>query len=91
MTLRVGIIGGGIRGQLFAETLQTRDDVTVAGMADPAQERLGWAEGIAKFPDHDTLLAGADLDAVIVATPDFAHFDPVAAAARRGLPILVEK
>lgn len=91
MTLEVGIVGGGIRGRLFAEALANRDDTRIAGVADPVAGKLEWAGAIPKFSDHDDLLADAQVDALIVATPDFAHVPAVRTAARRGIPMLIEK
>ena len=93
--MRVGIVGCGIRGQLFASALEVVAGVTVVGMADPsqparaaAQERLG--EGIAFESDYAALYR-SEIDAAVIATPDFAHLAPAVAAAERGLHLLIEK
>lgn len=91
MTLGIGIVGGGIRGRLFAEALSTRDDVKVVGVADPVPAKLDWTGAIPTYPDHTALLDAGGVDALIVATPDFAHHRAVLDAASRGVPMLVEK
>lgn len=93
--MHIGIVGCGIRGQLFAEALASEDSVTVTAMADPserartaAKERLG--DDITLFDNIDALY-DSGIDAVIVATPDFAHVEPAVAAAKRGLHLMIEK
>lgn len=91
--LKIGIVGGGIRGQLFARALTTAPDVTIVGIADPAAaarkastERLG----VPSFATHRELL-DTGVDAVIVATPDFAHVEAAVDAAAAGAHLLIEK
>lgn len=48
--------------------------------------------GVAAHPSIDALLdSGTTLDAVVVATPDFAHEEPAVKALEAGLDLLVEK
>src|SRR5699024_11391992 len=54
-----------------------------------ARERIG--EGVALVDDVDQLLAGHDVDAVMVLTPDFAHAEVALKTLRAGLPTFCEK
>jgi predicted dehydrogenase len=56
-------------------------------VADAARE----ATGLPVVTTHDDLLGRFDLDAVIVATPDFAHREAAVAVATAGKHLLVEK
>ncbi len=92
--ITIGIVGAGLRGRLFAEALADQPDVTVVGFAEPsraAAERAVDATGLPVVPDTDALLTDLDPDAVIVATPDFAHRDPAVAVASAGKSMLLEK
>ncbi|MBM7788710.1 Gfo/Idh/MocA family protein [Tenggerimyces flavus] len=90
---RVGIVGAGIRGRLFAQALAGVQGVEVVGLAD-SSERVAReareATGLTVHPSHDELLNESP-DAVIVATPDFAHKDAAVAAANAGCALLLEK
>src|SRR5690606_14215453 len=66
-------------------------DVVVAGFADPNPAAQGRVADIPVFTTHQELYDRGDLDAVIVATPDFGHREPVVHAAACGLDMLIEK
>lgn len=93
--LGVAVIGCGIRGQLFATALSQNPRVTVATVVDANMERaeaLAASVGATPYADvSDMLDAGLDIQAAIIATPDFAHMDPAIACANRGLHLMVEK
>jgi len=92
--IRFGIIGMGIRGQMYGQGIQKNPSARVAAVCDISDEGRKTGEemfGVKSYGDHRQMLDDAGLDAVIVATPDFAHFDAVMDAARTGLDILVEK
>ncbi len=92
--IKFGIIGMGIRGKLFAETIQQNDYARVVAVADQNTDTLKEvcemfdAKGYEQYED---MIDESDIDAVIVATPDFLHKAPVIYAANKGLAILVEK
>ncbi len=92
--LTVGIVGAGLRGRMFASALSGQPGVEVVGFAEPsprAAEGARAATGLPVHPDHRALLDAADPDAVIVATPDFAHREPAVDVAAAGKHLLVEK
>lgn len=91
--MRIGIIGCGIRGQLFARALSSVDGVEVVGMSDAAaavRERVAQAFGLPVLKDHRQLI-DRGLDALVVATPDFAHRAVAVDGAAAGLALMVEK
>ncbi|HKX32206.1 MAG TPA: Gfo/Idh/MocA family oxidoreductase [Blastocatellia bacterium] len=83
--LRVGLIGCGARGNyLLSETLKAAKalNVEVAALCDVwsvnLQQTAGWLAGRQEtrpetFARYHDLLSVKDLDAVLIATPDFAH------------------
>lgn len=92
---RIGIVGAGIRGQLFQEALTAVPEVTVVGMCDPsaavrARVASRMQPSVKVVETHQELYA-LGLDAVVVATPDFAHTEPVLDACAAGLDVVVEK
>ena len=92
--LKFGIVGAGLRGRMYAEALADLRDVEVVAFAE-ASERVAAvtreATGLAVVSSHRDLLEQFDPDAVIVATPDFAHRDAAVEIASAGKHLLVEK
>lgn len=92
-SLRVGVVGAGIRGGMFARAVHQRRDAELVAICDtrPAAAReVADRLGADVAPDVPALL-DRGLDAVVVATPDFAHREPVLAAVAAGVAVLVEK
>lgn len=92
--VRFGIIGAGLRGRIYAAALADMPDVEVVAFVEQSPavaEATHAATGIPVVPSHDELLLKHDLDAIVVATPDFAHRDPAMAAANAGKHLLIEK
>lgn len=92
--LQIGMIGTGDFGPVFARYVQEIADLTA--ICDPsAQARSRFAEisGLhpAEFADYQTLLEQANLDAVVVASPNHTHKEITLAAARRGIHVFCEK
>ena len=90
----IGIVGAGLRGRLFAEALKAQPDVTVVGLAEPSAKVAGEAARATGLPvtaSHSELLKRFDPDAVIVATPDFAHREVAVDVAEAGKHLLIEK
>ncbi len=92
--LRIGIVGAGTRGRMYLRALRTVPGVEVAAVADaslPTAEAIARDLGVRTYPSHTALFHGERLDAVVIATPDFAHRTPALDAARAGLHLLIEK
>lgn len=91
--VRVGIIGMGIRGKLYGRAILQNPNAELVGFAEINPKTLKEAEdffSIKGTSDYKELLE-RDLDAVIVATPDFAHTEPTLEAIKRGYHIMIEK
>jgi predicted dehydrogenase len=92
--LHVGIVGSGVMGALFARLVTELPHTRVAGAVDVNLERaeaLGREHDALAFRDTHGLLEEVPVDAVIVATGEDEHLEPVRAVAQAGKPVLVEK
>lgn len=92
--IRVGLIGAGIIATRHLGNLMTFDDVRVAAVADPVDERardLAGRAGATAYADAGEMLDREPLDAVYICVPPFAHGVPEAAVLERDLPFFVEK
>jgi predicted dehydrogenase len=94
MNVKVGLIGCGNMGAGLARACSQLDNATVVGVADSMAEK---AEKLAEdlsaraFGDYRNLLTEGDVDAVIVAVPNFLHADTASAAAESGKHVFCEK
>jgi predicted dehydrogenase len=93
--IRFGVIGVGLWGQVHAEIYSNHPYTTLAAVCDRDSKR---AKQVAErygservYTDFRDLAADPDIDAVAVVTPDFAHRDPIVAAAEAGKHIITEK
>lgn len=95
MPVRFGLIGAGVAGELNASAMRMVPDVEVVAVTDMDQSRaeaLAVQHGIPEvYPDTDTLLASASVDAVAILTPHHLHLPQAVAAAKMGKHVLVEK
>ncbi len=93
--IRFGVVGAGLWGEAHAEVYATHPHAELAAVADtdPARaRRLAERWGARKvYTSAEELAADPGVDAVAVATPDFAHRGPVVAAAKAGKHIHSEK
>ncbi|HYM09368.1 MAG TPA: Gfo/Idh/MocA family oxidoreductase [Bryobacterales bacterium] len=96
--VRVAIIGAGHRSWAHIHVLrQAVADVEIVAIADPTPENLDRAVTLAgshpaTYSDYKKMLTEQkDLDAVLVAAPNFLHAEAAIAALDRGLNVLSEK
>ena len=93
--IRFGIVGAGLWGEAHAEVYATHPWAELAAVCDLDLDRarkLAERFGAHKvYTDYRELVTDPDVDAVAVATPDFAHRDPVVAAAKAGKHVHSEK
>lgn len=92
--VRVGVVGVGGMGSFHAVTLAALAGVEVTAVADvhlPNADAASDATGARVVGDPFELIAAADIDAIVIATPDETHADLVIAAIARGVPALCEK
>lgn len=91
----IGIVGGGIRGSMFAAAVQQNARAHLAALCEPdacRREDLTKALGVHGYPDLASMLAGEpQLTALIIATPDFAHREPALLGIDHGLDLMIEK
>lgn len=96
MAIRVGLIGAGRMGKVFAHTLAfTVAEVDLLAVADTSAETA--ADVAARFGakyhynDYRALLDREDIDAVVIVTPTATHVEVIKAAAAAGKHIFSEK
>jgi predicted dehydrogenase len=91
--LGIGIIGSGYMGRTYAECVSRYNRgarlVAIAGGSRAAALAADYS--VAAEPSVDALLERADVQAVIITSPQSAHCAQTIAAARSGKHVLVEK
>jgi len=94
-SLSVGIAGCGYWGPNLARNFNSHPDSEVRALCDPDPARLDHMRalypGSAFFSDFAAMIEGADLDAVIIATPVKTHYPLAKAALLAGKHVLIEK
>ena len=94
--LKIGLIGLGRLGRVYARDLSTRlAETRLTAVADPS---AGLAASIAEefdvprsYSDARELMADPDVDAVVIVSPTHTHREVVLAAAAQGKPAFCEK
>lgn len=91
--VRLGIIGLGSMGMTHARFLLDGkvSGARLAAIADAKPARHAGVPDVPAFTDPEALMASGLVDAVLIATPHFAHTTVGIAALRAGLHVLVEK
>jgi myo-inositol 2-dehydrogenase / D-chiro-inositol 1-dehydrogenase len=94
--LRYGIIGTGMMGCEHIRNLREVPGVRLTAIADSDEGSRGWgrlAAGgeVEVYADYRELLARAPVDAVVVATPNFTHYEVLQQVFRTRKHVLVEK
>ncbi|WP_456696422.1 Gfo/Idh/MocA family protein [Aeromicrobium sp. P5_D10] len=95
MSLRVGVIGAGAMGADHVRTLTASVPAARVSMVfdmdvERAKAVAATASGLAA-DSAEELIASNDVDAVIIASPDFTHADLTKACFAAGKPVLCEK
>lgn len=91
--VRLGIIGVGAMGGHHARTVLSGavPGCELAAVCDGDPERLAPFEGVPAFASDRELIRSKTVDAVLIATPHYAHTTIGIAALKAGLHVLVEK
>jgi len=92
--VRIGLIGTGIMGELYARIYAAHPLATLAAVSSrrPAKlEEYSRRFGATGYGDYREMIEREPLDAVVIATPDDTHFEPAMCALSAGRHILVEK
>ena len=96
MTIRIGLIGSGRMGEVFAHhlaySIAEADFVAVADVNHEAAKRVASRYGVKRhYGDYVELLSQKDIDAVVIATPTKTHDKVVVDAANASKHIFSEK
>ncbi|PSW15675.1 gfo/Idh/MocA family oxidoreductase [Photobacterium rosenbergii] len=107
MTLKIGIIGLGQQGSMYASLLKhgaipafgietgTIEGVELAAVCDISKERMQWAAenlfNVPCFENHIEMLDSCLVDAVMVVTPHYFHPTMAMDAMERDIHVLVDK
>src|SRR5512140_569179 len=94
MALRFGLIGCGPMGRELAKSVQQIPEAKVVVVADPVEEARQQAMQDSDVPglaDAAEVLARREVEAVIIATPNYLHKEHTLAAAAAGKHIFCEK
>ncbi len=96
-TIGVGIIGVGTQGHRLLQAVQTVPNTEIRVISDLYKGNIQRALGLCNnknvrlVPEWEKVMTDPDVDAVIIATPDFWHAPMTIAAANAGKDIYVEK
>jgi len=95
MAIRFGVVGLGNWGVMHVAAYKAHPLAEVVAVCDADAARAkqtAKTEGVPKAYERvEDLVADADVDAVSIATPDFAHTEPALAAIEAGKHVLIEK
>jgi myo-inositol 2-dehydrogenase/D-chiro-inositol 1-dehydrogenase len=94
--LRIGIVGVGMMGADHAERVAHRvSGARLVAVSDPDVARAtalaGALDGVRVVEDPLALIGDDEVDAVIIASPGFAHTEQLMACLEHGKPVLCEK
>lgn len=92
--LRAALVGCGRISKNHVDAIRKADGIALVAVADVVSERakaLGDAEGVPWFTSLDDMLAKAECDVVVVATPSGLHPEHAIAAAKAGKHVITEK
>ena len=91
-TIGYAIVGTGYFGAELGRIIKKMDGAKLVAILDPDNaETIAQELGCAVETDLDTLCGREDVDAVIVATPNYLHKDPVICAAKHHKDVFCEK
>jgi len=92
--IRIGIVGGGYMASVHAKNLATIENVEIAAICDPfvKPENLIEAFGIKMYFDNfKKMIDEANVTAIVLTIPPFAHNGEVEYAAEKGVHVFMEK
>ena len=94
--VRYGVIGTGMMGCEHIRNIGLVPGAKVTAIADPHDESRRWGrltagEGVEVYESPRELLEKAAVDAVVVATPNYTHYDVLRAVFETHKHVLVEK
>lgn len=91
-TIRYAIVGTGYFGAELGRIMKEQEGAEISAIYDPENSEVIAKElGCDIETDLDTLFSREDVDAVIVASPNYLHKEPVIKAAKHGVHVFCEK
>lgn len=92
MKMKLGIVGFGFMGHCDADMLNTFDDIELKAVADTNPKQLEDApEGVETYACIEDMLEKADIDVVMISTPNPSHLEMVEKCAKAKKHIICEK
>lgn len=90
--IRLGIVGFGFMGHCDADMMATFDEIDLVAVADTNPDQLTDAPaGVETYGSMDEMLEKADINVVMISTPNPSHLEMVEKAAACGKHIICEK
>lgn len=90
--MKLGIVGFGFMGHCDVDMMQTFDEIELAAVADTDPNQLKDApKGTATYTCIDKMLENADIDVVMISTPNPSHLEMVEKCAKAKKHIICEK
>ena len=92
--VRIGLIGLGIMGELYAKVYSSHPLARLVAVSSRRQgkvEEFSTRFGAQGYADYREMIEHAELDAVVIATPDHAHYESAHMALSAGKHVLIEK
>ena len=90
--IRLGIVGFGFMGHCDADMMATFDEIALVAVADTNPDQLTDApNGVETYGSMDEMLEKADINVVMISTPNPSHLEMVEKAAAAGKHIICEK
>nr|WP_257904043.1 Gfo/Idh/MocA family oxidoreductase [Schaedlerella arabinosiphila] len=90
--IKLGIVGFGFMGHCDADMMNTFDEIDLVAVADTNPDQLKDApEGVETYANIDEMLANADINVVMVSTPNPSHPEMVKKAAAAKKHVICEK
>ena len=94
---KIAVIGFGQRGYCYANMVKKAENAELTALCDSDSVRSAVfakeldLEAVPRFNSVEEMLAKAEIDAVIITTPDFNHRDCAVACCKAGKHIMLEK
>lgn len=90
--MKLGIVGFGFMGHCDAEMMNTFEEIELKAVADTNPKQLEDApEGVETYSCIEEMLEKADIDVVMISTPNPSHLEMVEKCAAAGKHIICEK
>lgn len=94
--VNIGLIGAGMMGHEHIQNFNLLEDARIVALADTNADMRDKAQALCDddaraMADFEPMLSDPDIDALVIATPNFHHIDVLKLALESDKPILCEK